>query len=258
MIRLHPQIRPTHVVPRRTLRTRNVQRRTYTKPNPQPQPPKVSNLATAETASKSIPGPSYFWLDSLSTPLQAFARAQAKRPYLTQFISTLIIYLLGDLSAQKLAPADPDEPYSPARTMRALIIGGVAAIPGYRWFLWLGTSFNYSSKVLSIAVKVAVNQVFFTPLFNSYFFGMQRALSGGSPAEIAERIVNTVPTSWINSLKLWPAVTAFSFTFVPLHFRSIFAGVIAIGWQTYLSFLNQKAARKERESREHEPTLKIE
>src|ERR1700753_436717 len=86
-----------------------------------------------ESASKTIPGPAYFWLDSLSKPLQAFGRAQAKRPYLTQFLSTLTIYLLGDLSAQNLVPENPDEPYSPMRTVRALIIGGLAAIPGYKW-----------------------------------------------------------------------------------------------------------------------------
>lgn len=45
----------------------------------------------------------------------------------------------------------------------------------------------------------------------------------------------------VNSWKLWPAVTAFSFTFVDAQYRSIFAGVIAIGWQTYLSFLNRQA-----------------
>jgi protein Mpv17 len=184
-----------------------------------------SEKSKAESASKTIPGPAYFWLDSLSVPLRAFARAQEKRPYLTQFLSTLIVYLAGDLSAQKLVPADPDEPYSPFRTARALIIGGIAAIPGYRWFLWLGRSFNYSSKVLSLAVKVTVNQLVFPPIFNTYFFGMQSFLTGGSPTEIWERIANTVPISWLNSLKLWPAVTAFSFTFVPLHYRSIFAGM---------------------------------
>lgn len=55
----------------------------------------------------------------------------------------------------------------------------------------------------------------------------------------------TVPTSMINSLKLWPAVTAFSFTFIDAQYRSIFAGVIAIGWQTYLSYLNRKAEVEE-------------
>ena len=66
-----------------------------------------------------------------------------------------------------------------------------------------------------------------------------------------ERIKNTVPVSWVNSCKLWPAVTAFSFAFIPIEYRSIFGGVIAIGWQTYLSLLNQRAAAVE--EHEHVP-----
>lgn len=195
-----------------------------TSPKSRPSTKASTNpIGTTESTANAIPGPAYFWLDSLSAPLKAFSRYHKKRPYLTQFLSTLVIYLLGDLSAQNLVPGD-DEPYSPARTVRSLIIGGLAAIPGYRWFLYLANSFNYSSKVLSIAVKVTVNQICFTPIFNSYFFGMQSLLSGGGLLDIVERIVHTVPTSLINSVKLWPAVTAFNFAFIPLHFRSIFAG----------------------------------
>jgi protein Mpv17 len=98
---------------------------------------------------------------------------------------------------------------------------------------------------LLIIQQVFINQAFFTPLFNSYFFGMQSLLSGATLPEILERIKNTVPTSWYNSCKLWPAVTAFSFTYIPIEYRSIFGGVIAIGWQTYLSLLNTRAAAKE-------------
>lgn len=76
---------------------------------------------------------------------------------------------------------------------------------------------------------------------------MQSFLSGASISEITERIKNTVPTSWINSCKVWPIVTAFSFTYIPIQYRSIFGGVIAIGWQTYLSLLNQRAAAVEAE-----------
>lgn len=53
-----------------------------------------------------------------------------------------------------------------------------------------------------------------------------------------------MPNSIKNSVKLWPAVTAFSFMYIPPHFRSVFGGTIAVGWQTYLSWLNQKAARE--------------
>ena len=96
-----------------------------------------------------------------------------------------------------------------------------------------------------------MNQAFFTPVFNSYFFGMQSFLTGATVPEIIERIKNTVPTSWINSCKVWPILTAFSFTYVPIQFRSIFGGVFAIAWQAYLSLLNQRAAAAEEEAEQH-------
>lgn len=105
--------------------------------------------------------------------------------------------------------------------------------------------------ILTANAQVTVNQLLFTPIFNSYFFGMQSFLTGASVPEIIERIRNTVPTSWINSCKVWPAITAFSFTFIPLEYRSIFGGVIAIGWQTYLSLLNQRAAAEEEVAHAH-------
>jgi protein Mpv17 len=111
--------------------------------------------------------------------------------------------------------------------------------------MFLGNHFNYTSKILSLTTKVTVNQLAFTPIFNSYFFGMQSFLSGDSLPEVWERIRRTVPVSFVNSCKLWPAVTAFSFTFIDPQYRSIFAGFVAIGWQTYLSYLNRQAEEAE-------------
>lgn len=91
-------------------------------------------------------------------------------------------------------------------------------------FMYLGNSFNYASKVRSLATKVVVNQIVFAPLFSTYFFGMQSLLVGDGPAEIWERVKNTVPISLINSCKLWPAVTAFNFTYIQPQSRPIFAG----------------------------------
>lgn len=156
------------------------------------------------------------------------------------------------MAAQTITPTpqtstnETGSTYDPARTIRALLIGGLAAIPGYHWFLYLARNFNYASKAGSIVVKVLINQIVFTPIFNTYFFGMQSGLSGARPSEIFERVKNTVPTSWKNSWKLWPVVTAFSFAFVRVELRGLFAGVIAIGWQTYLGMLNQRAAGLEK------------
>ena len=62
---------------------------------------------------------------------------------------------------------------------------------------------------------------------------------------MAEHVRKTVPTSFVNSCKLWPAVTAINFWVVPVDFRAVTAGIVAVGWQTYLSFLNRRVEREE-------------
>jgi len=137
---------------------------------------------TPESA-KSIPGPTWLWLEPVYEPFRAYGRVQRRRPYTTQFISALVIYFVGDLVAQSLGATlgaeqkavDEEEVEERgwvqvwaeerdwARTARALTIGGLAAVPGYKWFLWLSNSFNYSSKVLSLTTKVS------TPLHSLAF-----------------------------------------------------------------------------------------
>lgn len=110
--------------------------------------------------------------------------------------------------------------------------------------MFLHHNFNYSSKALSIFTKVCLQQAIFAPTFNSYFFTVQSLLAGNSIEETWQRLKRALPSSLINSMKLWPAVVTFSFLYVPPQFRSVFGGVVAIGWQTYLSWLNQRAARE--------------
>lgn len=136
-------------------------------------PPPIAQKAPE--SSKTIPGPSWLWLEPIYEPFRAYGRIQQRRPYMTQFVSSLVIYFVGDVVAQSIGPAAAVEEEGKvkeeeqeekgwvqewsagrdwARTGRALLIGGLAAVPGYKWFLWLSNSFNYSSKVLSLTTKV--------------------------------------------------------------------------------------------------------
>ncbi|KAL2267338.1 hypothetical protein VTJ83DRAFT_4615 [Remersonia thermophila] len=212
-----------------------------------PSTPAKRRLSTPPPTQDQVPTPNNvptlnFWqrLGPFTRAAQAYARAQRKRPYVTQVCTSLFIYFCSDISAQSMGGRD----YDPTRTARSLLIGSLSSIPSYHWFVWLSENFNYRSRLLSIATKVVVNQICFTPVFNTYFFGMQALLSGATLAETWERIVHTVPVSCVNSCKLWPAVTAFSFAFLPLEYRPVFGGVIAVGWQTYLSYLNRLAEQR--------------
>ncbi|CAK7212994.1 hypothetical protein SBRCBS47491_001652 [Sporothrix bragantina] len=252
---------PQQFAPRRTQTTKAEQPshpQTENKQLREPHTTKAEALPEAE-AHKSLPSPGPakddpipissnvtplpLWqrLGPLTWAADSYGRAQRRRPYVTQLLSALVIAFCADMSVQRM---NRGEPYDPKRTVRSLIIGAISAIPGYKWFVFLAHNFNYTSRALSLITKVSVNQIVFTPIFNTYFFGMQALLAGESLETSWARVQQTVPVSVVNSLKVWPAVTAFSFTFVPLEYRSIFAGVFAVGWQTYLMFLNRKAEDK--------------
>ncbi|KAI1001552.1 hypothetical protein K3495_g6648 [Podosphaera aphanis] len=184
----------------------------------------------------------------------AFTKSQRKRPYTTQVISSIIIFFIGDLSAQKIK----GDSYDPQRALRAMVIGAGSSIPIYEWIMFLGNNFNYPSKVLSIVTKIIVNQTFFTPVNNLYYFSMHSLLAGNSLADTWEHLKRTVPTSIYTSCQFWPIMTAFSFTFIEPQYRSVCVGLITIGWQTYLSYLNRKSeadrARRTREMSLENPT----
>ena len=212
----------------------------------------TSGLSSPLPPTRTIPTQNS-WIDPFLRPFRAYGRMQHRSPLMTQFESTLVIYYLGDLVSQTIGTnVFIDGEYEPIRGLRMMLIGALSSIPGYKWFIFLGNHFNYRSHLLSLATKVVVNQTFFTPVFNTYFFGMQTLLSGGSWADAKERVWNTVPVSWVNSWKVWPVVTAINFSFVPWQYRNVFAGVIAIGWQGYLSWLNKREEKREGAVQERE------
>ena len=239
-------IRRLHQTVQRNISRQHQARHESTRHNSDRNTSSYSNPQPTERLQRTIPGPAWAWIEPLTTPFRGYSKMQKRSPLLTQLESTLVIYYCGDLSAQMMQTnVFETASYDPARGLRALTIGLIASIPNYKWFLFLGRHFNYESHLVSIGVKILVNQTFFTPVFNTYFFGMQSLLSGSSWEEARRRVVDTVPVSFVNSWKVWPAVTAFSFTFVQPQNRAIFAGVIAVFWQTYLSWLNTNAEAKE-------------
>ena len=221
---------------RTTRRWLTAQRRYVTNnPNPTLDTSSIARDSSPEKQDLSIPGPAWLWttVQPLTVPFRAYGRASKSRPYITQFCSSLVIYFFGDLASQYIRQRGehPEAPgqglvdnYDTQRPLRAICIGGISSIPSYRWFIYLSTNFRAPahwpmSRVLSLVNQVAINQIFFAPLFNAYFFGMQCILSSeGGPKSRGNqstsgdllavqirltaawtRIVETVPTSWYNS-----------------------------------------------------------
>jgi protein Mpv17 len=110
----------------------NITKRYNTHGNPATRPKAEDDPANG--AAIPIPAtvaniPLWQRLGPLSRGFQTYGRSQRKRPYTTQFCSSLVIYFLGDLSAQNI---NGDE-YDPKRTLRALVISAGSSIPSYKW-----------------------------------------------------------------------------------------------------------------------------
>ncbi|KAL6241894.1 hypothetical protein RBB50_011139 [Rhinocladiella similis] len=213
--------------------------------------PSIRHLATSRPLAKIIPPSSRTDVTSprirsyASSMVQRFGwytRQQNHRPYVTEVCSVVIIYCVGDLSAQVLGA----DGYDIRRTLRSITIGAVVAIPSYRWFLFLARNFNYSSKLASTSVKVVVNQLFYTSLFNVYFFAFHAILSGTGMSGAIERVEHTIPTSLPRSFLYWPFVTALNLTYVQPQYRSVVTAIFAVFWQSYLSWLNSQAEKHDK------------
>lgn len=96
----------------------------------------------ADASEKEIPIPNTvptadipFWmrLGPLTRTVQAYGRAQRRRPWVTQICTSLTIYFFADLSAQRINGKE----YDVERTGRSLIIGGISSIPSYEWCAYL-------------------------------------------------------------------------------------------------------------------------
>jgi protein Mpv17 len=192
----------------------------------------------------------------LAAPLYAYRRAAQTRPYIVQVSTSLTIWLAGDLLSQSIersndnnprpadAPPTSSSSWDAARTARALAIGGAAAIPAYHWYNWVSGLFTTLPRAGAVAARVGLQMAVFAPVFNAYFFAAQALLSGRSLAQARARVAAATPTAWLNGVKVWPAVMAVNFAFVPPELRSLLPGFVAVGWQCYLCILNQRTARR--------------
>lgn len=102
----------------------------HTKSPPSAKPVENPANGTSVPVANTVANlPIWHRLGPLSRGFQAYGRSQRNHPLKTQFFSALVIFSLGDLSAQSIS----GDEYNPARTLRALIIGAGAAIPSYKW-----------------------------------------------------------------------------------------------------------------------------
>ena len=105
------------------------------------------------------------------------------------------------------------------------------------WYGFLARNVNVANKRAEVLARVACDQLAFAPVMIGVFLGSMATMEGASAQERLEKTWWTaLKTNWI----IWPAVQMVNFTFTPLQHRVLFANIISIGWNCYLSWVNSQ------------------
>ncbi|KAF9906731.1 Protein required for ethanol metabolism [Linnemannia zychae] len=173
--------------------------------------------------------------------LGLYTRALANYPITTQALSTGTLFGTGDLIAQFLVEdKSATSGWDKARTARMAVFGtGFAGPVLHHWYKFLDRSIRLSTPVKTLIGRVAVDQIFFAPCFIASFFVGQGLLAGESRDTIQARLNKGYLGALRSNYIVWPAVQCANFWLVPLQHRLMVVNTFALGWNTYLSHVNQ-------------------
>jgi protein Mpv17 len=107
-----------------------------------------------------------------------------------------------------------------------------------KWFGFLAQRVNLHSKVTTTAARVLADQTLMASANLFVFLSTMAILEGDNPQKRLERAFwPGMKATWM----LWPAVQTVNFTLVPLQYRVLVANVVNLGWNCFLSYLNNRS-----------------
>ncbi|KAG0204055.1 Protein required for ethanol metabolism [Mortierella sp. NVP41] len=109
----------------------------------------------------------------------------------------------------------------------------------HHWYKFLDKKIQLATPVQSLLGRVAVDQIFFAPCFIASFFAGQGLLAGESLDTIKARLNKGYLGALRSNYVVWPAVQCVNFWLVPLQHRLMVVNTFALGWNSYLSHVNQ-------------------
>ncbi|XP_044147584.1 protein Mpv17 [Bufo gargarizans] len=172
---------------------------------------------------------------------RSYQRLLSLHPWKVQIITAGSLVGVGDVISQQLVERKGLRGHSFKRTVKMMGIGFcfVGPIVG-GWYKVLDGLIPGSSK--SVAVKkMLLDQGGFAPCFLGCFLTIVGSLNGLSKEEIWNKLKRDYKDALIANYYIWPAVQIANFYFIPLHYRLAVVQVVAIIWNSYLSWKANQA-----------------
>ncbi|KLT42993.1 hypothetical protein CC85DRAFT_244940 [Cutaneotrichosporon oleaginosum] len=181
--------------------------------------------------------------------LARYLRALATRPLRTKMITSTCLFATGDTLAQfgiegrrlpwlREEGGDKDEVWDPVRAARLMFYGGFVFAPLAHNWINLLERVQFSSRLKTLAARVALDQVVWGPFIVCLFWTTNGFLEGKSPSEVKAKLEMAFVPVYTKSLMVFGPTALINFAFVPLQHRLLVGQSVGLGWNTYLSYLN--------------------
>jgi len=112
---------------------------------------------------------------------------------------------------------------------------------GHFFYNWLDEKIP-GAALETVITKVAIDQIFWCPIFMSVFFSYLGLVAGDSLSTIGKKIQKDLFGAMTTSWKVWPMVHAINFKFISTKHRLIFINGVQILFNMILSVMGTKRA----------------
>ncbi|DAZ98631.1 TPA: hypothetical protein N0F65_000826 [Lagenidium giganteum] len=157
------------------------------------------------------------------------------KPLTTKIVTGSVIAAVGDVNCQLFL--EGDKPFDYKRAAIFTFLGGVLVSPILHvWYGFLGTTVPGVTG-LALGKRLVLDQLVFAPTFLPVFFSSLLALEG-TPDKIPEKLADdwwpAVKTNWA----VWVPAQLINFRFVTGSLQVLFANVVGLFWNSYLSYVS--------------------
>lgn len=156
-------------------------------------------------------------------------------PIVTKALTAGALNGFGDVLAQ-LAFNDKDESFDWKRLGIFTLLGTAFVGPALHvWYGTLARLFAGAGGTSSALGRLLMDQLFFAPIFIGSIISMIMTLEGQGenvPSKIRNDLFTIVKSNWV----LWVPFQFINFRFVPQHLQVLASNVVALAWNTYMSW----------------------
>jgi len=167
----------------------------------------------------------------------AYNDALDKKPLITKAFTSLVGWALGDFLTQTFIGSAA---FDMKRFITLSLFGFLYHGPsGHFFYNWLDKQVE-GQGAPQVALKVAIDQILWCPIFMSVFFLYLGLVNGDTLATVGKKIQSDLLVACQGSWKVWPLVHAVNFKFISTKHRLVFINAVQVAFNMFLSIIGTK------------------